>query len=346
MFITAIILFISIYFYSVPENTGPLKDNNYSIPPKIDHHEDLKTSEFNDGSVRPEEGLSIYIGKSSEEIISAYGKPQRKDPSAYGYEWWIYNGFSGTYMQVGIDNDSVVSIYAIGNQLNVSPYKIGQTIEEIYRSTLLETEIVVAMTSGTYRFELSEEDLNIRPLVQMGDIYAQLSLDKYTSELSSVRFFDKKTLISQRPYEMVYRGELIDYNPSEEQWREIERGSERQIFDITNVIRERFGLVRLDWDSEVAHVAYGHSKDMFENDYFAHESPVFGDLTERMNAEYIEYQMAGENIAADYVDGPAAVEGWLNSEGHRKALLEKEYNQIGVGVYQKNYTQNFINSKE
>ena len=65
-----------------------------------------------------------------------------------------------------------------------------------------------------------------------------------------------------------------------------------------------------------------------------------------MNAEYIEYQMAGENIAADYVDGPAAVEGWLNSEGHRKALLEKEYNQIGVGVYQKNYTQNFINSKE
>ena len=36
------------------------------------------------------------------------------------------------------------SIYAAGNQLNISPYKIGQSIKDIYRSTLLEIEIVVA----------------------------------------------------------------------------------------------------------------------------------------------------------------------------------------------------------
>ena len=89
-------------------------------------------------------------------------------------------------------------------------------------------------------------------------------------------FSTKKHFIANTHVNGICTRALIDYNPSEEQWREIERGSERQIFDITNVIRERFGLVRLDWDSEVAHVAYGHSKDMFENDYFAHESPVSG----------------------------------------------------------------------
>lgn len=50
----------------------------------------------------------------------------------------------------------------------------------------------------------------------------------------------------------------------------------------------------------------------------------------------------GENIAYNYVDGPAAVEGWLNSEGHRKALLNQDYTHLGVGVKEKYYTQNFI----
>ncbi|MGK0698226.1 CAP domain-containing protein [Priestia flexa] len=52
--------------------------------------------------------------------------------------------------------------------------------------------------------------------------------------------------------------------------------------------------------------------------------------------------MAGENIASNYTDGPAAVEGWLNSEGHRKALLNNDFTHLGVGVYEKFYTQNFI----
>lgn len=56
----------------------------------------------------------------------------------------------------------------------------------------------------------------------------------------------------------------------------------------------------------------------------------------------MEFQQAGENIAYNYVDGPAAVEGWLNSEGHRKALLNEDYTHLGVGVDHKYYTQNFI----
>ncbi|MBW8348661.1 CAP domain-containing protein [Bacillus sp. IITD106] len=355
MVISAIIFFIMIYFYSDSGTNEPLKDYNNATPPKVDH---FINKEPMDDTNRPKEGLSVYIGKSTKELINDYGEPQRKDPSAYGYEWWIYNNFSGTYMQVGVQNGSVVTIYAIGNQLNVAPYLIGETIEDIYRTTYLETEIMVAVGKGTYRFELSEEDLNVRPLVQLGDIFAQLSIDKYTGKLSSIRFFDKKTLITQRPYELAYRGDLI--SPSdidEEEWRKIEKGSEQQILDITNVIRNRFGLETLKWDEQVAQVAYEHSKDMFNNEYFSHDSPTFGTLTDRLAAENIEYQSAGENIASEYIDGPAAVEGWLNSESHRKALLNDSYSRLGVGVYVgtkirmgentfvKFYTQNFIQPK-
>jgi len=344
MVISAIIFFIMIYFYSDSGTNEPLKDYNNATPPKVDH---LINDEIMDDTNRPKEGLSVYIGKSAKDFIEDYGEPQRKDPSAYGYEWWIYKNFTGTYMQAGVEKGIVVTIYAIGNQLNVAPYLIGETIEDIYRTTLLETEIMVSEDKGTYRFELSEEDLNIRPLIQLGDIFAQLSIDKYTGTLSSIRFFDKKTLITQRPYELAYRGDLITPSEIEEaEWREIEKGNELQIFDITNVIRNRFGLDELKWDEQVGQVAFEHSKDMYENDYFSHDSPTFGTLEERLKAGNIEYHSAGENIASEYIDGPAAVEGWLNSEGHRKALLDGSFSGLGVGVYQKFYTQNFIQTSE
>lgn len=62
----------------------------------------------------------------------------------------------------------------------------------------------------------------------------------------------------------------------------------------------------------------------------------------RLNDGNVKYRMAGENIAAKYIDAPAAVNGWLNSEGHRKAMLSLDFEEIGVGVDDLYYTQNFI----
>jgi uncharacterized protein YkwD len=81
---------------------------------------------------------------------------------------------------------------------------------------------------------------------------------------------------------------------------------------------------------------------MYETDNFSHTSEKFGELSDRLDVGDVFYQLAGENIAANYIDGPAVVEGWLNSKGHRETLLNKEYTHLGVGVYHKYFTQNFI----
>jgi len=343
---TAALLVISFYIYS-PEETGPIKDDTYSLPPKHDNDEAIPHITMTDSDKQPAEGLGSLIGRPQAELIEGFGEPDRKEPSSYEYEWWIYNNELDSYMQVGIQDGKVVTIYAVGSQLNITPFKIDQPVEDIYRSTVLETEIVVNAHEGNYRFELTEEDLNIRPLIQLGDIFAQLSIDKFTGTLFSVRFLDQKTLISQRPYELIYSGDLIDMeDPDEDKWEAIERGSEQQIFDLTNTFRTRFDIPELKWDDEIAEVAYGHSKDMRENDYFAHDSPTFGDLAKRLKEGKVSFQTAGENIAADYIDGPAAMEGWVNSENHRKALLDEDFTLIGVGVFKKNYTQNFVKHSE
>lgn len=48
-----------------------------------------------------------------------------------------------------------------------------------------------------------------------------------------------------------------------------------------------------------------------------------------------KYGWMGENIAAGYQSPEAVVQGWMNSEGHRKNILNPNFKKIGVGYYNK-----------
>ena len=142
---------------------------------------------------------------------------------------------------------------------------------------------------------------------------------------------------------MTYRGSIpAEPDFTQEEWRKIEKGMEQQVFLLSNVLRNRFNLTNLNWNQEVSEVAFNHSKDMNNNNYFSHFSQNGDGLKERLTDSGLFYVAAGENIAAQYADAAAVVEGWLNSEEHRDALLTKEYTHLGVGVYRFYYTQNFL----
>lgn len=58
----------------------------------------------------------------------------------------------------------------------------------------------------------------------------------------------------------------------------------------------------------------------------------------------VEYSEALENIAAGQQSPQQVVKGWLNSEGHRKNILDPNVTHIGIG-YDKDgnyWTQVFI----
>ncbi|WP_235714575.1 CAP domain-containing protein [Neobacillus dielmonensis] len=349
LILAAVIL--TIWFY-----TGIMDKSQDKVLIKEDHLAEMDQSTVNHPddntsskpvSERPKQGVSLLIGKDLSEVEKELGAPQRIDETMYGYQWYIYNLDYKRYMQVGIANNKVVTLYAIGENLDVAPFEIGQSVEEIFNTQYIDTNLNIELNGNTYRFELNDTDLNLRPIVQLGNVYVQLYIDKFTGSLSGVRFLDAETLIKQRPYELVYSGDLIEAQaPSEESWQEIEIGAEQEIFDITNVLRVRYNVKPVKWDETTAAVAYGHSQDMAENNDFSHTSKKFGSLNDRLNKEKVDYQTAGENIAANYTDGPASVEGWLNSKGHRETLLNKDFTHLGVGVFKKYYTQNFIQKGE
>lgn len=314
---------------------------------KSDIPDDLAEEHDETAGITPATGLGSLIGTSGEDVIAKLGEPDRRDPSLHDYDWWIYNIHFNQYIQVGIFNNKVVTVFATGDEANVAPFYIGQAANEIYTTIFADTNVLVDYNESSYRFELSEGDLHSRPLVKLGDMFAILHIDTFTQKLSSVRFMDRDTLIKLRPFEMTYRGELPETEVvSSEKEKEAETGKERQIFDITNVIRVRHGLQPLEWDGEVSEVALAHSVDMYESNQFSHRSDKYGELSDRLKAADIIYLSAGENIAANYVDAPAVVEGWVNSKGHRASLLNEQFTHLGVGVFKKHYTQNFIEKWE
>ncbi|APC65561.1 hypothetical protein AAV35_14100 [Salimicrobium jeotgali] len=127
---------------------------------------------------------------------------------------------------------------------------------------------------------------------------------------------------------------------------------EREVVELTNEKRAAYGLPPLELNEELSRVAKQKSFDMHENSYFAHQSPTYGSPFNMMNMFGLNYQYAGENIAAGQISPEEVVEAWMNSEGHRANILNENYDEIGVGYvdsdgyYVTYWTQFFYTSGE
>ncbi|MGP4077428.1 CAP domain-containing protein [Halobacillus sp. K22] len=119
---------------------------------------------------------------------------------------------------------------------------------------------------------------------------------------------------------------------------------EQQVVELTNQERAKQGLEPLELDTELSAVAGDKSLDMQKNDYFSHTSPTYGSPFDMLKEYGIDYRTAGENIAMGHTSPEQVVQGWMNSEGHRKNIMNPNFTHIGVGyVEDGNYwTQMFI----
>lgn len=346
--ITLLIIIMIVGFYFLEKNDlipSQTVDKMNQILHKNKFVQDVKIdTEIKQASSIIEDDLLMWIGKSSDELIDELGEPLRRDLSAYDYTWWVYTNELTEYVQFGISDDLIQTIYIVSNETAGSSEFIGQSYEQMNEQFTFPSTINYRNGLSTYKFQLTKDEILQRPLTKVSeDLFIQFYFDQFTNKLSSMRILTAEVLLKHTPYGIEYRGELPKGpSISEQEWTQIENGSEQQIFQITNIIRNRHQKSQLVWEEDVQEVAVSHSKDMFEQDYFSHDSLDGRSLKDRLAAKKILYQAAGENIAAQYSDGPAAVEGWLNSEGHREALLTNEFTHLGVGVYRLYFTQNFI----
>ena len=90
----------------------------------------------------------------------------------------------------------------------------------------------------------------------------------------------------------------------------------------------------LSVDSGAVTAAHIRAKEIVRS--FSHTRPDGRSCFSAAADSGVSYRTAGENIAYGYATPQQVVNGWMNSEGHRKNILSASFTGIGVGCYEHN----------
>lgn len=126
---------------------------------------------------------------------------------------------------------------------------------------------------------------------------------------------------------------------------------EKKVVELVNVERQKNGLPALYLDNRISDVARTKSKDMADNNYFAHQSPTYGSAGDMLLKFGVTWSAWGENIASGQKSPEDVVSQWMNSPSHRENILSPNFALIGVGYCTNSsgktfWTQMFINDEK
>ena len=132
--------------------------------------------------------------------------------------------------------------------------------------------------------------------------------------------------------QVVIEGEERVAIPLETSW-ELADGPEqaRVLFENLNLARIEEGVAAVAWSAALAEVAGGHGREMYEDGYFSHVSPVTGTVDERLEARGIPFRVVGENLALSPTVATVH-EGLLASSAHRATMLDPRFTRVGVSA--------------
>jgi uncharacterized protein YkwD len=116
---------------------------------------------------------------------------------------------------------------------------------------------------------------------------------------------------------------------------------EIEVVRLINIEREKAGLSPLALSPKLSMAARFHSQEMADLQYFNHISPIYGRATNRANMFGHENEQewvfgVSENLHGAAISPERAVQNWMNSPGHRRAILNPNTLSIGVGATRTN----------
>lgn len=104
-----------------------------------------------------------------------------------------------------------------------------------------------------------------------------------------------------------------------------------ELLNRVNALRAQLGASALLADRALDQVAEAWAQRLASENFFAHVAPEGSDLKARLRAAGYRFSAAGENLGLS--SGPLAAHfGIEHSPGHRRNLLEKDHQRLGVGL--------------
>jgi uncharacterized protein YkwD len=111
---------------------------------------------------------------------------------------------------------------------------------------------------------------------------------------------------------------------------------EKEIHNLINKYRERNGLGELEWDEDLALLASLYAEKMASENFFSHYDLNGDSVVKRAQKMRItKWRSIGENLftCRGYTKfTKLAFDSWLDSESHRRNILEENFTHTGIGI--------------
>ena len=110
---------------------------------------------------------------------------------------------------------------------------------------------------------------------------------------------------------------------------------EQQMLNLINRERTERGLRPVQADMRLTRLARLKSQDILTNNYFAHQSPTYGNAFDMFRSENISFLRGGENLSKA---GGVEISHLrlMNSTNHRANILNPHYTHVGIGIINNN----------
>lgn len=123
-----------------------------------------------------------------------------------------------------------------------------------------------------------------------------------------------------------------DQNPDDNVSEESVHPYATEILNLVNAERAKVGLSALALDMNITAAANVRAKEIKQS--FSHTRPDGSSFSTALKEQGVSYRGSGENIAWGQKSPEQVVNGWMNSDGHRANILNKNFTSMGVGYYQ------------
>lgn len=107
--------------------------------------------------------------------------------------------------------------------------------------------------------------------------------------------------------------------------------AKEKLIEAHNRLRKEEKLRTLSPSKKLQAAAEVHAKDMAQHSKMSHEGTDGSSTSDRIKAQKYDYRRIAENVAFGKYTIDQVMEGWMDSEAHRKNILGG-FSQIGAAV--------------
>ena len=252
-------------------------------------------------------------------------------------EWFTYYGNTVVDGQFQQEHDIVLKNIVKKSDTYWAGYQTNINIEHQTRSSRIDGKTPYQTKEAPVTVPIAT--INGRTLLGIRDI-AECTYSKYSDvlEYANIREGDTKRLQTESEETNLKNNKNQQEQQKQEEAAVTDESSYAdEVIRLVNKEREKAGLSSLEANKELTSAAEVRAKEISK--VFGHTRPDGNSFNTAAKEAGFDGDYIGENIAGGRMTPADVVEGWMNSEGHRKNILRPEYNYIGVAYLHKSNSE-------